>query len=92
MSPYAADLIRRGDETGISLAVARDAGIYPLDYVLTPCPVERELSEGDRVSVGELELVCLETPGPTRPSRWRRIGMLHDKVRLSGPGVGESSR
>jgi hydroxyacylglutathione hydrolase len=58
-----ADYVRTGDETGTSIEVAKAAGIYPGDYRLEPCPVERELEEGDRVEVGDLVLECIATPG-----------------------------
>ena len=63
LSPYAADLIRRGDEAGTSLAAAKKVGIYPSDYVLEPCPVDQELTDGDTVQIGEIVLECIETPG-----------------------------
>lgn len=63
MSREAAGYVRAGDEIGTSLAVAKTAGVYPTDYHLEPCAVERDLVEGDRVAVGDLELECIETPG-----------------------------
>jgi glyoxylase-like metal-dependent hydrolase (beta-lactamase superfamily II) len=59
----AAELVRTGDEQGTSIGVAKAAGIYPADYELQPCPVDRELGEEDAISVGGLRLVCIETPG-----------------------------
>jgi hydroxyacylglutathione hydrolase len=58
-----AAFVRTGDETAASIGSAKAAGIYPADYALRPCPVDRELAEGDIVSVGDLRLECLETPG-----------------------------
>ena len=63
LSSYGADLIRRGDELGTSLGVAKAAGIYPADYELEPCPVDRVLADGDQVTVGDLRLECIATPG-----------------------------
>ncbi len=65
-SPSAATWLRTGDEEAISLGAARKAGIYPPDYRLEPCPVDREVREGDRITVGELELTVLDTPGHAR--------------------------
>lgn len=62
-SRYVAELVRAGDELGTSLGVAKAAGIYPPDYTLEPCPVDGELADGDRVSIGDLVLECIETPG-----------------------------
>jgi glyoxylase-like metal-dependent hydrolase (beta-lactamase superfamily II) len=62
-SPYAAELVRAGDEVGTSIGVAKAAGIYPPDYALEPCAVDNELTDGDRVPIGDLVLECIETPG-----------------------------
>jgi glyoxylase-like metal-dependent hydrolase (beta-lactamase superfamily II) len=58
-----ADFVRIGDEVGTSIGVAKVAGIYPPDYRLERCAVDRELSEGDRIAVGDLAFECIETPG-----------------------------
>jgi hydroxyacylglutathione hydrolase len=58
-----ADSLRRGDEKAISLDVAKQAGIYPLDYRLEPCPIDHELEEGDTVEVGGLKVRVFDTPG-----------------------------
>ncbi len=47
----------------MALDVAKAAGFYPQDYHLPPCPVQRELREGDQVQVGQLTLDVWETPG-----------------------------
>ena len=60
------ELIRAADEDGTSIGAAKAAGIYPADYELEPCAVDRELAEGDRVAVGDLALECIETPGHAR--------------------------
>ncbi len=58
-----ADILRRGDEKAISLDVAKQAGIYPLDYRLEPCPIDHELEEGATIDVGGLRLTVFDTPG-----------------------------
>lgn len=35
-----ADFLRRGDERGVSLDLAKQAGIYPAEYRLEPCEVD----------------------------------------------------
>jgi glyoxylase-like metal-dependent hydrolase (beta-lactamase superfamily II) len=62
-SPTAARYVREGDETAISLAEARKAGVYPDDFRFRPCPVDHEIVEGTPVPVGDLALEALETPG-----------------------------
>ena len=63
ISQEVAELLRTGDEEGTSIGVAKRAGIYPADYRLAPCTVERELVGGDRIAIGDLELECVDTPG-----------------------------
>ena len=63
LSREGAAVIRNGDEQAASLDVAKAAGMYPAGYRLEPCPVEREVTESDRLAVGDLELECIETPG-----------------------------
>ncbi len=62
-SVQTAGMVRDGKEETISLDVARRAGAYPEDYRFSPCDIDRELSEGDRYSVGDLDLEVLTTPG-----------------------------
>lgn len=62
-APIAAGYLREGDEHGIGLDVAKQAGFYPSAYTLRPCPIDRELEEGDEVAVGDLTVRVLSTPG-----------------------------
>ena len=55
--------VRTGDEEAVSLELGKRAEFYPHDYRLIPAPVEREVAEGERIRVGELELAVVETPG-----------------------------
>jgi glyoxylase-like metal-dependent hydrolase (beta-lactamase superfamily II) len=63
LSAETASYIRTGDETGVSIDVAKQVGIYPPEYVLEPCEIDVELREGDRIAVGDLELEVYDTPG-----------------------------
>jgi glyoxylase-like metal-dependent hydrolase (beta-lactamase superfamily II) len=63
ISREVAELLETGDEERTSIGVAKRAGIYPPDYHLEPCPVDRELDEGDRIGIGDLTLECIDTPG-----------------------------
>jgi len=58
-----AEFLRQGDERGISLDVAKQAGVYPPDFCFRACPVDGELEEGQKVVVGDCELLVIETPG-----------------------------
>ena len=61
--PAISDSLRNGDERATSVDVAKQAGIYPLDYHLEPCPVDHELEEHATVEVGSLRFTVLDTPG-----------------------------
>jgi len=60
---HTAQALVRGDEELISMGAAKRAGIYDLDYRFRACPVERELGEGDTLSVGDVTFTTLDTPG-----------------------------
>jgi hydroxyacylglutathione hydrolase len=62
-SPPVARYLRAGDERAVSLDVARTSGAYPPEFTFPSCPVDGELVEGARVSVGDLTLTVLDTPG-----------------------------
>ncbi|MBA3644255.1 MAG: MBL fold metallo-hydrolase, partial [Chloroflexia bacterium] len=59
----AAAALRTGDERAVALDVAKAAGFYAADYVFEPVAIDRELSEGDRVEIGDLSLEVFDTPG-----------------------------
>jgi hydroxyacylglutathione hydrolase len=63
MSGETARYVRDGDEAGVSIDVAKQVGIYPLEYRLEPCEIDVELGEGDGIRVGDLSLEVYDTPG-----------------------------
>ena len=62
-SEEAGRYLRDGDEEKVSLAIARQGGFYPADYVYHACPVAHTLREGDVFQVGNLAVRAIETPG-----------------------------
>ncbi len=64
LAPRAAAVaLRGGDERAVALDVAKAAGFYAADYVFEPVAIDRELSEGDQVQIGDLSLTVFATPG-----------------------------
>ena len=59
----AAEALRTGDERAVALDVAKAAGFYAADYRFEPVEVSQEVREGDCISVGDLGLEVIETPG-----------------------------
>lgn len=58
-----AEFIRRADSKALGLEVAKEAGFYPADYNLEPCPVDVEVSAGNIIKIGCIELLVYDTPG-----------------------------
>lgn len=58
-----APFLRNGDESAISLADAKRAGLYPGNYEFRPCEIDCELRDGQTITVGDLQVECVETPG-----------------------------
>ncbi len=63
LSHREADSLETGDEAAISLDRARAEGIYPADYRLAPCPVDRRLAHGDEIACGRLAIRAIEVAG-----------------------------
>lgn len=59
----AAPTMRAADADQIGLTWAQSFGFYPADYVLEPVEVDIEFSDGDRFTIGELEIEAVATPG-----------------------------
>jgi glyoxylase-like metal-dependent hydrolase (beta-lactamase superfamily II) len=55
--------LARADEVATSVDRARRAGIYPPDYRLAACDIDRTLADGDLLEVGDVTLRALATAG-----------------------------
>jgi len=55
--------IRSGDAETVGLDAAKQAGFYPHDFHLEPCPVDVEFDEGQEFRVGHLTVMPYSTPG-----------------------------
>ncbi len=58
-----AKYICAADEDALGLTVARKAGYYPADYSLVPCPVDRVVAAGDKITVGKITLTVFMAAG-----------------------------
>lgn len=58
-----AEIVSTGDEAAVSLPIARDGGMYPADYIYRACPVEHSLMDGQTVTIGNLQVETIATPG-----------------------------
>lgn len=62
-SPATARMVRSGDAIAIGLDRAIRSGVYPPDYVWRACEVDREITPGEHVVLGELSLEVIPSPG-----------------------------
>jgi glyoxylase-like metal-dependent hydrolase (beta-lactamase superfamily II) len=58
-----ARIVTAGNEEAVSLPAARAAGVYPPTYVYRACTVDRILADGEKVTVGDLTVMLIATPG-----------------------------
>jgi glyoxylase-like metal-dependent hydrolase (beta-lactamase superfamily II) len=61
-----ASALEGGDEEANSLAAAKRAGVYPEDFHLEACKVDRVFQGGERISVSDAVIEVLRTPGHSR--------------------------
>ncbi len=62
----AAPWMEAGDTEKNSIDAAKEAGVYPNDFVFPACPVAQGVVEGDEITVGSVALSVLDTPGHSR--------------------------
>lgn len=62
-SAATAKMVTTADEEALSLPAARKAGIYPPDYVYQPCPVDHILQPNQQLTIGNVQIEVLPTPG-----------------------------
>jgi hydroxyacylglutathione hydrolase len=58
-----AEWLANGDEVATSIDRARAAGMYPAEYRLGACDVDRSIGDGDVIEVGDVILRAVATPG-----------------------------
>jgi glyoxylase-like metal-dependent hydrolase (beta-lactamase superfamily II) len=58
-----AAIVEAADERAMCLDVARRAGIYPVDFTFTACPVDVRLQDRAKVRIADLEIEAVATPG-----------------------------
>jgi hydroxyacylglutathione hydrolase len=58
-----ADALERGDEDELLLSQAKEAGVYPADFDILPCPVAHRLRDGVPFEAAGLEFVPMHVRG-----------------------------
>lgn len=62
-SPETAEMLATADEELSSVRLARDAGIYPPDFSLSPTDASRPVLDQQAVTVGDISVTAVATPG-----------------------------
>lgn len=62
-SPEVATILRAGDEAGASVTVGKAQGSYAPGYVYEATSVDSELRDGQRITIGDLAVEVVATPG-----------------------------
>jgi len=73
-----------GDEEKIGLIKAKQSGVYPKSYKLTPAKVDYRLKDGEEISVGKYIIKIISTPGHSRGSVCFLLKNHEKKVLFSG--------
>ncbi|MFD0960148.1 MBL fold metallo-hydrolase [Paenibacillus chungangensis] len=55
--------LANGELEKLSVPPAIRAGVYPEDYTIPSCPVARGVRENDKIEIGKVALMVLDTPG-----------------------------
>lgn len=66
LSKGEADLMETANEVGLGLDVAKRSGFYPMDFTVSPCPVDLKVDDGDEIQLGNLHLKIIVTAGHSR--------------------------
>ncbi|HRW08810.1 MAG TPA: MBL fold metallo-hydrolase [Caldilineaceae bacterium] len=61
--PETAAIVRTANEAAVSLPLARESGMYPLDYHYRACPVDHIVTAGQPLQIGALTIEPIATPG-----------------------------
>jgi hydroxyacylglutathione hydrolase len=62
-SPQVARWVRSADEQAMSVETGKRAEFYPADFSFVACQVDREVADGQRLSIGDVRVQVIATPG-----------------------------
>ena len=82
-----AAMVGSGDEVGISLDRARQAGVYPADYRYRACHIDRVLGEGESVGFGDVSVRLIATPGHSHDHVSYVVEMRGRRLLLAGDAL-----
>lgn len=93
---YASDATARmvvtGDEEAVSLPEARRTGVYPADYRYHPCGVDQRLEDGEQVTIGDLQIELIATPGHSHDHGSYRVTLGGRTYLVAGDAIFHGGR
>ncbi len=66
ISEEEAPFVENADEEILGLRVAKEAGYYPQDFVVRPCPVDIRIKDDQEFTIGNLQMRAIIMAGHTR--------------------------
>jgi len=81
------DLFERGTDEELGLTIAKESGIYPVDYVFPHCFADVAVSNGDNIQVGELQLKAINVPGHSSGSTCYFLEYKEKRILFTGDVV-----
>ena len=66
ISEEEAPLVENADEESLGLRVAKEAGYYPKDFNVFPCPIDVRIHDDEEFMIGDLKLKAILARGHTR--------------------------
>ncbi len=82
-----AELIEKGKEQEIGLAIAKKSGGYSPEYTFSPSKVDHRIKDGEIISVGRVKLKAIHTPGHSQDSTCFHIDQGPCVILFSGDVV-----
>jgi glyoxylase-like metal-dependent hydrolase (beta-lactamase superfamily II) len=65
ISEIEAPFVENADEETLGLRVAKEAGYYPKDFIVKPCPVDIRIKDSDVFMIGDLKMTAMVASGHT---------------------------
>lgn len=79
-----ASSIEQGDEEGMGLKGGKEAGIYPADFQLVPCPIDTRVNDGDVLDVAGIRVEARLIRGHSPDSTAYLLTMADQRHLFSG--------
>jgi len=82
-----AKMVAAGDQEATSLSVAREAGVYPGNYVYQACPIDKQLVDKEVVNIGNAQIEAISTPGHSHDHCCYLVEIFENSYMISGDAI-----